>query len=462
MLFNSVQFLLFFAVVFGAYTVAPPRWRLALFLVSSLYFYGSWNVLYLPLLVGSGLLDYSVALVMERSESPRARKRLMLLSLASNLGVLALFKYYNFFRDSVTDVAGTATFLPASDLLLPLGISFYTFQTLSYTIDVYRGQLRAERNPLRVLVYVTFFPQLVAGPIVRASDFLPQLDLLSGPRWDNVVDGARRFLIGLLKKIVLADNLALLVNPVYAAPDSYSALWLLLATYAFAWQIFFDFSGYSDMAIGLAKMFNIRFLENFSAPYISASIQEFWRRWHISLSSWLRDYLYVPLGGNRGGRLLTYRNLFLTMLLGGLWHGASYNFIIWGAIHGVWLGLERFYTRDVRGLSPIEEPPLHRRLGAAFLVFHGVCLTWIFFRAQTLEDAWSILTGILGGAAGGGLSPFEVVSHLMAIGAGAATLGLCYAAGWRYRRAWYAVIPLALVVLALFGRSSQEFIYFVF
>ena len=460
MLFNSLDFILFFALVYAAYLLSPRRLRVVVLLAASLFFYMYWKIPYVLLLLLSGLVDFCVALAIERSTRAKAKKAFLLISLCSNLGMLGFFKYYNFFLDGLDTFALRPGWLSTTSLLLPLGISFYTFQTMSYTIDVYRGSLKAERNPLKLLTFVAFFPQLVAGPIVRASDLLPQINKCVRPTWDDFIVGGQRVMAGFIKKTVVADNVSVIVNQVYGAPDAYNGQALLIATYAFAIQIVFDFSGYSDMAIGLARMLGFRFLENFNMPYLSSSIQDFWRRWHISLSSWLRDYLYIGLGGNRHGAWATYRNLMLTMLLGGLWHGASFNFVIWGAIHGVWLAIERFYTRKMRHGTHSSTT-----LGTwvkTLLVFHGVCLAWIFFRAPSFHDAWQTVTGIFMWTDGLSLRPFEVVYAL-----GLTLLGALFLVGFfklKHYGSWAkgALFAYGLTCVIVFGSTGQDFIYFVF
>lgn len=473
MLFNSLDFFLCLPIVLGLYFALPHAGKRYLLIAASLGFYMYWSVPYVGLLLLSALVDYSVARRMDGEERAPIRRALLLASLAVNLGLLGFFKYYNFFLDSLEEVGARPGFLPYAQVLLPLGISFYTFQTMSYTIDVYRGQLRAERSFPKLLLYVSFFPQLVAGPIVRAKDLLPQFDVRQRFDWENLATGGRRVLEGMIKKVVVADNLAPIVAQAYAAPGEHSGPALLLATYLFALQIFCDFSGYSDIAIGLARMMGFRFMENFNAPYLARSIQDFWRRWHISLSTWLRDYLYISLGGNRGGAWRTYRNLLLTMLLGGLWHGASFNFVIWGALHGTWLLAERAWTARF----PREEQAdgFLRATVSTLAVFHGVCITWVFFRAETLADATSVLSRI-GTMAGGATLPMYETARAVAI---AALAGLYFldaslvrrsledpvaaaSRSWMRRVPGWAPVMLGLHLIVLFGAASHEFLYFVF
>ena len=348
MLFNSIEFIVFLAVVLlGHFALIPrrlPRLRKGFLLVVSYGFYMAWNPPFGLLLLFSTVLDFSVAQWMERAATPGRRKALLGLSLIGNLGVLGFFKYRDFVLETLYALFGAALWPvqpPALDLVLPIGISFYTFQTLSYAIDVYRGSQRAARSFLDFALYISFFPQLVAGPIVRSSVFLPQLRRAPRVATYDVEAALVRIGSGLVKKVVFADVLGGYVDPVFSSPDTYGGLNLLLAVYAYAFQIYFDFSGYSDIAIGLARLFGYRIPENFDRPYLAASPREFWRRWHISLSTWLRDYLYVSLGGNRVPAVRVQLNLMITMLLGGLWHGANWNFVLWGGFHGFLLSLQR-------------------------------------------------------------------------------------------------------------------------
>jgi len=408
--FNSPHFAVFYVVVFGLFWLVHRRKtaRTALLLVASYYFYMSWNWKYAGLIAGSTLLDYFVGLGLGKARRPGRRKLLLLCSLVGNLGSLATFKYYNFFLDSLYDLLAQFHLHPTGghlDVLLPVGISFYTFQTLSYTFDVYRGTLKPTRNLLDFAFFVAFFPQLVAGPIVRAANFLPQIR--SDIRFDDTaaVNGLQQIFRGLFKKIAIADILAVaIVDPVYANPTGYSGWMCLLATYAYAMQIYCDFSGYSDVAIGAARMLGFRLPVNFNRPYLAVTVRDFWARWHISLSTWLRDYLYISLGGNRRGRYNTYRNLGITMLLGGLWHGAAWNFVAWGAFHGGWLMLARAFgtRREAEQMSPLEK--FLRRAAT----FHLVCVGWVLFRAGTPETILAVYRQIFTLAGG-----FEAVSYLV-------------------------------------------------
>ncbi|MEE8410092.1 MAG: MBOAT family protein [Myxococcota bacterium] len=399
MLFNTVAYGVFFVVVLAAFWLVR-RHRTARnlsLLAASYFFYGSWNVNYLVLILISTLLDFWVGRALGRETHAGRRRMLLAASLIGNLGLLATFKYYGFFAESLQallESVGISANLPALEVLLPVGISFYTFQTLSYTIDIYRGRLQPTHKPLDFALFVAFFPQLVAGPIVRAAHFLPQLerDPRSSTAGDRrMSDGLFLIIKGLFKKIVIADFLAVsIVDKVYADPTAFGGVDLLLATYAYALQIYGDFSGYSDIAIGSAKLLGFDIPKNFNAPYLARNLRDFWRRWHISLSTWLRDYLYIPLGGSRGGGGRTYVALAVTMLLGGLWHGAAWRFIAWGALHGVGLALTRLAQRA--GLRLPTGPIVSFAQG--LLTFHFVCAGWVFFRAVSFDHAVEVFRGL--------------------------------------------------------------------
>ncbi len=340
MLFNSLHFILFFAVVVTIYFAIPRHTRLMFLLGASYYFYMCWNPKYLILIVISTLVNYCAAIGMANTHSVRLRKSYLISSIALNLGMLLLFKYYNFFIDSFEKVANELSIgvdLPYLHVLLPVGISFYTFQAMGYTIDVYNGNQKPESHVGRFALYVSFFPQLVAGPIERSGRLLPQFYQNHPFRYDQVKTGLKRMAWGFFKKMVIADRLAIYVDQVYNHPAEFYGFPVILATIFFAFQIYCDFSGYSDIAIGAAKVLGYDLMENFNAPYWANSIGDFWKRWHISLSTWFRDYLYIPLGGNRFGITRMYENLFLTFMVSGLWHGANWTFVLWGALHGFYV-----------------------------------------------------------------------------------------------------------------------------
>jgi alginate O-acetyltransferase complex protein AlgI len=396
MLFNSLEYAVLLTAVFVAYwSLAKLNvLRLLALLLASYLFYAWWSPYYLILIILSSTLDYFVGGMLHRSRGQARRKLLLIVSLVGNLGLLATFKYFNFFVDSIGLAAGQLGLSPPDlhlNVVVPVGISFYTFQSLSYTIDIYRGKLEPVRNPLSFLVFVAFFPQLVAGPIVRAADFLPQLQPTPAMSAQQGGRGLFWIGVGLVKKVVIADLLAVnIVDRVFATPARYTSSELLAGVYGYAGQIYCDFSAYSDIAIGSALLLGLTLPVNFDAPYRAHNLQNFWRRWHISLSSWLRDYLYISLGGSRGGDLKTYRNLALTMLLGGLWHGAGWTFVAWGALHGGGLAVTRAFQRatgagESRGVT---------RALMIVVTFHYVCLGWIFFRAPSFERAWEVLRGL--------------------------------------------------------------------
>ncbi len=398
MLFNTIAYAKFFAAVFVAYWLLARyrAFRLLFLLGASYTFYAHWDWRFLPLIVGSSTLDYWLALRIDAEGDPGRRKRWLVLTVVCNLGLLGFFKYWNFGAGALASLLaalglrepGPAPW--ALELALPVGISFYTFESMSYVIDVYRRSMEPCRSYLRYLLFVAFFPHLVAGPIVRPAQLLPQFERAAV--LDPRRGGAGLFLIavGLLKKVAIGDYLALnLVDRVFDRPAAFSALETLGGVYGYALQIYCDFSGYTDIALGSAALLGIELNENFRSPYQSADLQEFWRRWHISLSTWLRDYLYIPLGGSQGPPWKTYRNLLVTMVLGGLWHGASWNFVLWGFLHGAALAATRAWQRARGGGRP-GRPGLGRALGV-FLTFHYVCFAWVFFRAESFAKAIAVL-----------------------------------------------------------------------
>ncbi|MEP4199327.1 MAG: MBOAT family protein [Aliishimia sp.] len=408
MLFTDLTFWVFLAIVAAAYVVLPHRGQNRMLLVASYVFYGAWDWRFLGLILLSTVVDYLVGLQMARQSLQAKRLRLLWVSVSLNLGMLGVFKYLGFFVESfqslLADMGYQADPFTLS-IILPVGISFFTFQTLSYTIDVYRRDLEPTRDFFDFALFVAFFPQLVAGPIERAKNLLPNI---AEPRilsWDDVRRGAVLCLTGLIKKIVIADGIAPSVNAIYASPDP-SRLDIIFATWLFAIQIYCDFSGYTDIARGVAKMLGFRLMRNFAQPYFAANPQEFWRRWHISLSTWLRDYLYISLGGNRGGAYKTYRNLLATMTLGGLWHGAAWNFMAWGMYQGALLAVHRAWTGP-RGHSGVG---VRRgivawcgRILAIAAFFQVVCYGWLLFRAGSfgqISDFTGRLLGLVASPAG--------------------------------------------------------------
>jgi alginate O-acetyltransferase complex protein AlgI len=395
MLFNSISYLVFFPlVVFLYYSIGANR-RWILLLTASYIFYMCWRVEYVLLIMISTLVDYIVALRMEKTDASEKRKCYLALSIFTNLGLLFIFKYYNFFGSSlnaILGITGAAGLMPEYKVLLPIGISFYTFQTLSYTIDVYKGRQKAERHLGIFAVYVSFFPQLVAGPIERSGNLIPQIHKFHEFRYRNVSDGLKLMMWGFFKKLVIADRAALMVNTIYNNPAEYEGFPLLLATYLFAFQIYCDFSAYSDIARGSARVMGINLMDNFSQPYLSHNIREFWQRWHISLSSWFRDYLYIPLGGNRVKSCRYYLNIGVVFFLSGLWHGANFTFLVWGLLHGVYYMITQFIGKlQIRKIDELKKKRLVRIIEILF-TFHLVCFGWIFFRSRNLGEALYIVT----------------------------------------------------------------------
>jgi alginate O-acetyltransferase complex protein AlgI len=416
MLFNSLHFLVYFPVVFVIFLLTPKKFKCVILVIASYYFYAQWKFSYLFLIVLSTAVDYFIALKISSTAKNSNKKIYLSISLIVNLGLLFIFKYFNFFSESFASIAhhwGLSYLNPHIDFLLPVGISFYTFQTLSYSIDVYHGKIRPEKNVIVFALYVSFFPQLVAGPIERASRLLPELKKAFIFDYNRFVSGLQLIVWGFFKKVVVADRVSVFVDQVYGNPQGFDGVIILLATYFFAFQIYCDFSGYSDIAIGVARIFGIQLMRNFERPYFSKSIVEFWRRWHISLSSWFRDYVYIPLGGNRGGKYVLYRNLIIVFLVSGLWHGANWTFIVWGAIHGICIILNLIYVQVMMRYFPVvrrgnssliskidtlfRQKALItiRNMISLFVTFHIVVIGWIFFRASTVENAIIIIRKIL-------------------------------------------------------------------
>lgn len=394
-----MTFAVFFVVVYVVHLTLlgrPLLWKWAM-LSASFIFYGWWDWRFCGLIALSTGVNWLAATLLSRASPPR-RRSIMVAAVVFDLGLLGLFKYYGFFVEALSTSVGSGP-LPVIDLLLPIGISFFTFQAMSYVIDVYRAKLMP-RSLLDVAVYLAFFPQLVAGPIVRAIEFLPQLDRLGADsRPKAPIEVSEAFWLigrGLFKKLVVATYLAeTVVDPVFAAPSLASRAELAMALYGYAVQIYADFSGYTDMATGIALLLGFRFPVNFHRPYGARSVQEFWRRWHMTLSRWLRDYLYIPLGGSRGSTILTYRNLMATMLLGGLWHGAAWTFVAWGGVHGLALSVERVIERRRSGTElQAESPNRLSAIGQWLLTFHVVAAAWVLFRADTFGLAWDFFVGL--------------------------------------------------------------------
>ena len=479
MIFNSVSYLLFFPIVTILYFAFPKKLRNAWLLIASYFFYMNWNAAYGLLLFGSTMITYLCSLLVEwakeKKQSVRLAKAAMAASFLLNLGLLFYFKYLNFAIVNLNRISSLfhGRQISAFDILLPVGISFYIFQALGYTMDVYRGKIKACRNFFRYALFVSFFPQLVAGPIVRARDFIPQIRRPLYVSSEMFGQGIFLIVSGLFKKAVISDYISVnFVERIFDNPGLYSGVENLFGVYGYALQIYCDFSGYSDMAIGIALLLGFRFPINFNSPYKSDSVTDFWHRWHISLSTWLRDYLYISLGGNRKGKFRTYVNLILTMLLGGLWHGASWNFIVWGGLHGVALAVHKFFR------SLLKRPKTYRSTGirrffAVLITFHFVCFCWIFFRNTTFEASLTMIRQI-----GTAFHPEVFVQLVTGYWKVFALMGVGYLLHWcpdRWQDACgrlvvrtplvgQALLLIALIWLVIQVKSSdiQPFIYFQF
>lgn len=490
MLFNSLDFAIFFPVVFLLYWVLAKRLtaRNILILLASYTFYGWWDWRFLILIIISSLVDFLVGKRLYLEGNKTKRKLLLLVSLGVNLGFLGYFKYANFFIENFVDafsLFGNNLEGSTLNIILPVGISFYTFQTLSYTIDIYRKQLKPTNNALAFFSFVAFFPQLVAGPIERASHLLPQFLKTYTFNYKQVKSGLLLMAFGLFKKMVIADRAALYVNEVYNNAGDYDGVAYIIGTVLFAFQIYCDFSGYSDIAIGASRTMGFDLMKNFNSPYFSRSLTDFWRRWHISLSTWFRDYVYIPLGGSKNGKFRTYANLFIVFVVSGFWHGAAWTFVIWGAIHGLVLmvekGIYKVKTPVFKRLGLMKDH-LFSRLFFGSIIFIIVCFAWIFFRANSLADALTISQGVFTKFNFGDIfasstyligyesNEFRVVSFFILL------LGLAEVVHLKYnltrlvseqhiilRWVAYLIIVFTLILFGVYGDvDSQEFIYFQF
>lgn len=479
MLFNTIDFAIFLPLVFAIYWLIPARnirQQNTVLLIASYVFYGWWDYRFLSLIAFSTLVDFFVAQRIETSSSKKNRKGWLLVSLLTNLGLLAYFKYFNFFVDNFYEVfrlLGNDMQSPVMDIVLPVGISFYTFQTLSYTIDVYRGKIKPSNNLIDFAGYVSFFPQLVAGPIERASELLPQFN--QARRFDAQLasEGLKQILWGLVKKVVIADQCALAVNAVYGAHMEHNGATLVIASALFAFQIYGDFSGYSDIAIGTAKLFGFRLMQNFNYPYFSRDMAEFWRRWHISLSTWFRDYVYIPLGGSRNGKGQAVRNTLIIFLVSGLWHGANWTFILWGLLNAIYFLPLLLRGKNRTHLGEVADDrllPTLKELLQILSTFALTTLAWVFFRSESAGQAFEIFNTIFSlnwGATSSELSPHNLfyLSLLSFIG--------FEWIGRRHKSALYVAdrLPTALryiiynaLIVAVWWFSGEEltFIYFQF
>ena len=482
MLFHTWVFVVFFLIVYPVYVLVRRNNQLMniWLMIASYTFYGWWNPWYLLLLFGTSAIDYVMVLLMDHSR--RTRTFWLVISLVSNFGFLGYFKYSGFITENLnTSLAHLGLSLKLPDpiaypnamlsllgvsedyfftkVILPIGISFHTFQSMSYTIDAYKGVIPTERSFVRFLTFVSFFPQLVAGPIERAHNLLPQLQQTPRITRRDLTDGLSLFLVGFFKKVALADYLAQYVDPVYGNPGLFQAPALILATLAFAWQIYFDFSGYTDMARGIAALMGFRMMLNFNNPYAATGLGDFWNRWHISLSTWFKDYLYFPLGGSRRGKSRTYINMFITMIVSGIWHGAAWTFVVWGGLHA----LGRCLTRELEQTEVYQQriPRLAKQLA----VFTFVAFTWIFFRAQSLSDAGLIISRIF--TTGWADPRFPVVMAILVLAVWAyqliytSRLSLCRWIDMEPVRVGLAA--LMITYLAIVAQpSTKQFIYFQF
>ena len=407
MIFSSIEFIVFFTIIIIAMLItkinifAKKQLRHIILLIASFIFYGWWDWRFCFLMLGLITIAYFSAILIDKKFN---NKLCLIIGVVTPLAALGVFKYFNFFISSFMAVFRIQA-AASLNIILPVGISFYTFQSLSYTIDVYNKKMNVEKSFIKFALYIAFFPQLVAGPIVRASSFIPQLYEERNITLKNFSTGIQIFTFGLFKKIVIADRLSVFVDEVFRAPGAFHAISLIMAVIAYSIQIYFDFSGYSDMAIGCAKCLGYDFIRNFNMPYISRNVTEFWRRWHISLSSWLKDYLYIPLGGNRKGKVRTYINNMLTMLLGGLWHGANWTFVIWGGLHGIALVIHKMYITHRNKILPIKNDnvPYYKYgikknisyLVSIILTNIFICFCWIFFRMDNFSSAWLFISRII-------------------------------------------------------------------
>ena len=474
MLFNTLQFWVFFAFVLGAYTLLRRRGQNLLLLAASYFFYGCWDWRFLGLLLLSSTTDWLLGAAIARSRGTARAKGLVAASVVINLLFLGFFKYFNFLVESAHAVLASLGLNPDRlhlDIVLPVGISFYTFQSISYIVDVYRGEVEPAQDPIDFALFVAFFPHMVAGPIMHSSALLPQMQQDRRMRWSDISSGFNLAMWGLFKKVVIADNLAAIAGPIFEPASAHDPGIMHLGALSFAFQIYCDFSGYTDIARGVARIMGFTLMDNFKHPYFASSITDFWRRWHISLSTWLRDYLYIPLGGSRHGSLETYRNLLLTMLLGGLWHGAAWTFVIWGGYQGVLLCLERL----LGGRRLIADWFDARTIGARALwaarvlvCFHFVCLGWIIFRCESTASLWPMASAFMDVRGWFQMPPqaWEVaalIAPLLVVDAFdflARKEQSLLRAPWVLRGLLYAA---AAYVFIVFGRfESNTFIYFQF
>ncbi|WP_298417996.1 MBOAT family O-acyltransferase [uncultured Kordia sp.] len=482
MLFNSIDFAVFFPIVIALYWLLAKNIpvRNIFLLLTSYLFYGWWDYRFLSLIALSSIVDYVLGQQIHKASEKSKKKLYLILSLCVNLGLLVYFKYANFFIETFVDafsLFGSTIEASTLNIILPVGISFYTFQTLSYTIDVYKGKLEPTKNIINFFAFVSFFPQLVAGPIERASHLLPQFSVKHKFSYTLFKSGMLLMAFGLFKKMVIADRLSVYVNEVFNNPTEYGGIEIIIGTIFFAFQIYCDFSGYSDIAIGIARTMGFDLMKNFDSPYFSKSITEFWRRWHISLSTWFRDYVYIPLGGSKKGSIRTYANLFIVFVVSGLWHGAAMTFIIWGVIHGFVIVFEKasmsFRQKIYKGLG-LDKKVFSNRLFFGIITFIIVCFAWIFFRANSLNDAITLISNMF---------TVEAVHNIYEIGWNrlefdiailsiVALLSLEYINSKKnlyklfnrqsYAFRWVSYVVMILVILVYRSVTVGDFIYFQF
>jgi alginate O-acetyltransferase complex protein AlgI len=474
MLFNSFQFLLFLPLVVCGYYLLPQKFRWVLLLVASYYFYMCWRMEYIILIAGTTLIDFTVGLAISNAQSRTRKLFFLCASLTVNLGLLFTFKYFDFFSASVRaafEAMNVTLLAPELKLLLPVGISFYTFQSIAYVVEVYRGNVVAERHLGRFAAYISFFPQLVAGPIERPNHLLPQFHQVHKPKYESLVGGLNLIALGFFKKVVIADRCAVYVNEIFANPSQFGAWATAVGVVLFAFQIYCDFSGYSDIAIGSARLMGYDLMQNFDRPYLSRSISEFWRRWHISLSTWFRDYLYVPLGGSKKSRWRNHFNVFVTFVVSGLWHGASWTYVVWGAFHGAILVLEREARGHKNGNTTSFRAPIKAtQLPRIALTFVLVCIGWVFFRAKTMEDAFWVFRSLGDFSKGfgsvvirSGLTENGLLNFvLLAISMGIFFLSGLLPRNLKLRYNLLFLLITSFLILFLGKNSSNEFIYFQF
>ncbi|MDB5011763.1 MAG: rane bound O-acyl transferase family protein [Mucilaginibacter sp.] len=470
MVFNSLQFFLFYIIVTVGYYLLPHRFRWLLLLLVSCYFYMAFVPIYILILAGTIIIDYFAGIYLEKIADQKKRKRFLILSIVTNVGILCVFKYYNFFAANINDLADSAHItgqLFYLKILLPIGLSFHTFQAMSYTIEVYRGNQKAEKHFGIYALYVMFYPQLVAGPIERPQNVLHQFHEEHRFNFENIKSGLMQMAFGLFKKVVIADRISILVDAVYAHPRQNSASNLAIATCLYSFQIYCDFSGYSDMAIGAAKTMGIDLMTNFRSPYLSRSVNEFWTRWHISLSTWFRDYLYIPLGGNKVPVPRWFLNLFIVFLISGFWHGANWTFIAWGALHGIFLIVEIIKNMLLKKAGYSFKPNALKSIFQALITFILVSFAWIFFRSPNVHTAFyisgKILSGNFSGATNFAINQFELLFTICLIVA--LLIKEYYFAIVSTKNTTFFIVMFSIIMLLcyLFGIfNNKQFIYFQF